>query len=161
MSSSRRRSRWAFPGSLARTLGVIGLLCTLLYAVPRTSVLGAILLTGYLGGAIREPSFGSNDPIFTHTLFGLYLGLLAWGGLGPHLIATTCACASPYSAARGLAARPTKLQRQPSRSALWSTTTKSPDFVISRVLDAPRELVWKCFTDPEHMKRWWGPRASR
>jgi uncharacterized protein YndB with AHSA1/START domain len=37
--------------------------------------------------------------------------------------------------------------------------TKSDDFVISRVLDAPRELVWKCFTDPEHMKQWWGPKG--
>jgi uncharacterized protein YndB with AHSA1/START domain len=38
-------------------------------------------------------------------------------------------------------------------------TTKSPDFVISRALDAPRELVWKCFTDPERMKQWWGPKG--
>ena len=68
------------PGSLARTLGVIGLICTLLYAVPRTSVLGAILLTGYLGGAVAS-HLRLGDPIFTHTLFGLYLGLLAWGGL--------------------------------------------------------------------------------
>jgi len=37
--------------------------------------------------------------------------------------------------------------------------TKSDEFVISRVLDAPRELVWKCFTDPEHMKQWWGPKG--
>src|SRR6202050_2943506 len=41
-----------------------------------------------------------------------------------------------------------------------STTTKSADFVISRVFDAPRELVWKAFTDPEHMKEWWGPKGS-
>jgi hypothetical protein len=68
------------PGSLARPLGIIGLVCTLLYAFPRTSVLGAILLTGYLGGAIAS-HFRLNDPIFTHPLFGLYLGLLAWGGL--------------------------------------------------------------------------------
>jgi hypothetical protein len=68
------------PGSLARPLRVIGLVCTLLYAFPRSSVLGAILLTGYLGGAIAS-HFRLNDPIFTHTLFGLYLGLLVWGGL--------------------------------------------------------------------------------
>jgi len=68
------------PGSLARTLGIIGLICTVLYAVPRTSVLGAILLTGYLGGAIAS-HLRLGDPIFTHTLFGLYLGLLTWGGL--------------------------------------------------------------------------------
>jgi len=68
------------PGSLARTLGIIGLICTLLYAVPRTSVLGAILLTGYLGGAVAS-HLRLGDPIFTHTVYGLYLGLLAWGGL--------------------------------------------------------------------------------
>ena len=38
--------------------------------------------------------------------------------------------------------------------------TRSEDFVISRVFDAPRELVWKCFTDPAHMKAWWGPKGS-
>jgi hypothetical protein len=68
------------PGNLARTLGILGLICTVLYAVPRTSILGAILLTGYLGGAIAS-HLRLGDPIFTHTLFGLYLGLLAWGGL--------------------------------------------------------------------------------
>ena len=41
-----------------------------------------------------------------------------------------------------------------------NTATKSTDFVISRVFDAPRELVWKAFTDPEHMKEWWGPTGS-
>jgi uncharacterized protein YndB with AHSA1/START domain len=40
-----------------------------------------------------------------------------------------------------------------------ATVTKSTEFVISRVLDAPRDLVWKCFTDPEHMRRWWGPKG--
>ena len=39
------------------------------------------------------------------------------------------------------------------------TQTKSPDFVISRVFDAPRELVWKAFTEPERMKQWWGPKG--
>jgi len=52
----------------------------LLYAIPRTSVLGAIFLIDYLGGAIAS-HFRLSDPIFTHTLFGLYLGLLAWDGL--------------------------------------------------------------------------------
>ena len=41
-----------------------------------------------------------------------------------------------------------------------NTATKGADFVISRVFDAPRELVWKAFTDPEHMKHWWGPKGS-
>jgi uncharacterized protein YndB with AHSA1/START domain len=39
------------------------------------------------------------------------------------------------------------------------TQTKSPDFVISRVFDAPRELVWKAFTESERMKQWWGPKG--
>src|SRR5580700_7001253 len=43
---------------------------------------------------------------------------------------------------------------------MTSTAAKSADFVISRVFDAPRELVWKAFTDPEHMKEWWGPKGS-
>src|ERR1700716_4650263 len=66
--------------SLARTLGVITVACTLLYAIPPTSIVGAILLTGYLGGAMAS-HVRIGSPLFTHTLFGLYLGLMAWGGL--------------------------------------------------------------------------------
>ena len=69
-----------YPANLARTLGVLTLVCTLLYAIPRTSVLGAILLTGYLGGAIST-HLRVGSPLFTHTLFGAYLGLMVWGGL--------------------------------------------------------------------------------
>jgi hypothetical protein len=65
---------------LARTLGVLTLVGVTLYAYPRTSVLGAILLTGYLGGAIYV-HVRAGSPLFTHTLFGVYLGLLIWGGL--------------------------------------------------------------------------------
>ncbi len=68
------------PGNLARTLGILTLVCTLLYAIPKTSVLGAILLTGYLGGAIAT-QLRVGSPLFTHLLFGAYLGLMAWGGL--------------------------------------------------------------------------------
>lgn len=68
------------PGSLARTLGVLTLVCAILYAIPQTSVLGAILLTGYLGGAIYV-HLRAGSPLFTHLLFGVYLGLMAWGGL--------------------------------------------------------------------------------
>jgi hypothetical protein len=64
----------------ARILGAMTLLCTLLYAIPRTSILGAILLTGYLGGAIAT-HFRVGSPLFSHLLFGVYLGLFAWGGL--------------------------------------------------------------------------------
>jgi hypothetical protein len=66
--------------SLARTLGAITVACTVLYAVPPTSIVGAILLTGYLGGAMAS-HLRIDSPLFTHTLFGFYLGLMLWGGL--------------------------------------------------------------------------------
>jgi uncharacterized membrane protein YphA (DoxX/SURF4 family) len=66
--------------TLARGLGVLTLVCTVLYLVPQTSVLGAILLTGYLGGAIAT-HLRVGSPLFSHLLFGLYLGLMVWGGL--------------------------------------------------------------------------------
>ena len=65
---------------IARQLGVILLVCTVLYAVPQTTVLGAILLTGYLGGAVASHVRAGN-PLFSHVLFGVYLGVMLWGGL--------------------------------------------------------------------------------
>jgi hypothetical protein len=66
--------------SAIQGLGIALLICTILYAIPRTSVLGAILLTGYLGGAV-----GSNlwvgSPLFSHVLFPIYFALVVWGGL--------------------------------------------------------------------------------
>lgn len=69
-----------YPAHAIRPLGAIALICTLLYAVPRTSILGAILLTAYLGGAIAS-KMRIDDPLFSSTLFGVYFGLLIWGGL--------------------------------------------------------------------------------
>ena len=66
--------------SFARTLGGITIACTVLYAIPPTSILGAILLSGYLGGAMAS-HVRIDSPLFSHTLFGLYLGLMVWGGL--------------------------------------------------------------------------------
>src|SRR6202790_1824361 len=66
--------------TLARTLGVITMASTLLYAIPPTSIVGAILLTGYLGGAMAS-HLRIGSPLLSHTLFGLYLGLMVWGGL--------------------------------------------------------------------------------
>ena len=66
--------------SFARLLGVIVLVCTALYAWPRTATLGAILLTGLFGGAIAS-HLRLGDPLFSHTLFGVYLGVLMWAGL--------------------------------------------------------------------------------
>jgi DoxX-like protein len=66
--------------TLARSLGIITIVCTVLYAVPPTSILGAILLTGYLGGAMAS-HLRIGSPLFSHILFGFYLGLMLWGGL--------------------------------------------------------------------------------
>jgi hypothetical protein len=65
------------------TLGILGFLLlasTVLYLIPRTATLGAILLTGYLGGAVASHA-RLGDPLLTHDLFGVYLGLFVWGGL--------------------------------------------------------------------------------
>jgi hypothetical protein len=66
--------------AFVRGLGMLSLICTGLYVVPRSAVLGAILLTAYLGGAVAS-HLRLEDPLFTHTLFGVYLGLFVWGGL--------------------------------------------------------------------------------
>ena len=66
--------------SLLPVLGIILLVCTTLYVIPITSILGAILLTGYLGGAIAT-HLRVGDPLFSHVLFPTYLGVLLWGGL--------------------------------------------------------------------------------
>jgi hypothetical protein len=65
---------------MARGLGIVLLACTLLYVAPQTAVLGAILLTGYLGGAVAT-HVRVGSPLFTHVLFGVYLGIFVWGGL--------------------------------------------------------------------------------
>jgi hypothetical protein len=65
---------------MARGLGALSLVCTLLYAIPRTSVIGAILVTGLLGGAIAT-HLRAQSPVFSHLLFGVYIGALVWGGL--------------------------------------------------------------------------------
>src|ERR1700737_1737611 len=67
--------------TLARSLGVISMVCTVLYAFPPTSFVGAILLTGYLGGAMAS-HVRIGSPLFTHILFGFYLGRVGGGGLG-------------------------------------------------------------------------------
>jgi DoxX-like family len=70
-----------FPGAdMARTLGIILAVCTALYAFPRTSVLGAILLTAYLGGSVAT-HVRADSPLFTHVLFGVYLGIVVWAGI--------------------------------------------------------------------------------
>ena len=69
-----------YPESVILKLVVILLISTVLYAIPRTAMLGAILLTGYLGGAVATHTRVS-DPLFSHVLFPVYLGILLWAGL--------------------------------------------------------------------------------
>jgi hypothetical protein len=69
-----------YPLSLAPIIGAIELVCLALYLLPRTSVLGAILLTGYLGGAVAT-HVRVGSPLLSHVLFPTYIGLLLWTGL--------------------------------------------------------------------------------
>jgi hypothetical protein len=69
-----------FPVHLAVTIGVLELACLALYAIPRTAVVGAVLLTGYLGGAIAT-HVRLENPLFSHVLFPTYVAALLWGGL--------------------------------------------------------------------------------
>jgi hypothetical protein len=69
-----------YPASVVTGLGIIELVCLLAYIVPRTSVLGAILLTGWLGGAIAT-HLRMGSPLVSHTLFPIYVAALIWGGL--------------------------------------------------------------------------------
>jgi hypothetical protein len=66
--------------SLAVPLGIIEIVCIVLYVIPRTSVLGAVLLTGYLGGAVAT-NLRTGAPLFSNVLFPVYVGVLLWGGL--------------------------------------------------------------------------------
>ena len=70
----------SFPMSLAPTLGVLTLVCTILYAIPQTAVLGAILVTGFLGGAIAT-HFRLGEIGSPPQLICLLLGILTWAGL--------------------------------------------------------------------------------
>ena len=69
-----------YPESTVLPTGIVLLICVVLYVIPRTSVLGAILLTGYLGGAVAT-HVRVGDPLFTHVLFPVYFGVLIWLGL--------------------------------------------------------------------------------
>jgi hypothetical protein len=73
-------ARLGLPLSLSAILAIVEFICILAYALPRTSVLGAILLTGYLGGAVAiQVRAGSS--LFGESLFPVYVGIVAWGGL--------------------------------------------------------------------------------
>ena len=70
----------AYPMSLASAIATLEAFCLLVYLVPRTSILGALLLTGYLGGAIAS-HVRIGSPLFSHVLFPIYVALMIWGGL--------------------------------------------------------------------------------
>ena len=68
------------PVELARVVGTVELFCLVLYCIPRTAVLGAMLLTGYLGGAVLT-HLRIGSPLVSHTLFPIYIGIMLWGAL--------------------------------------------------------------------------------
>ncbi|MDP1677826.1 MAG: DoxX family protein [Bacteroidota bacterium] len=69
-----------YPDSSVVTIGIIEAICLLLYIIPRTSVLGVVLMTGYLGGAVAT-HIRLGNPLFSHILFSVYIAILLWGGL--------------------------------------------------------------------------------
>jgi len=69
-----------WPVSVIPAIGAVLLVSTILYAIPRTAVLGAILLTGYLGGAVAT-NVRVGNPFFSYILTPVYLGIFVWGGL--------------------------------------------------------------------------------
>ena len=69
-----------WPTDVILTLGILQVVCLIAYLIPRTAILGAILWTGYLGGAIAT-HVRIDNPLFSHILFPVYVALLLWGGL--------------------------------------------------------------------------------
>lgn len=76
----RAFDKLGYQRSVSVGIGTVLLICVALYVIPRTSILGAILLTGYLGGAVAT-HVRVGDPLFSHVLFPVYLGILIWGAL--------------------------------------------------------------------------------
>ncbi len=73
-------TRSVIPRTSILPIGLVLLVCVILYAIPRTSILGAILLTGYLGGAVAT-NVRISSPLLSYGLVPAYIGVLAWGGL--------------------------------------------------------------------------------
>ena len=72
--------RVGYAAGVILPLGIVLLACLAVYLIPRTRVLGAILLTGYLGGAVAT-HVRIGDPLFSHVLFPVYVAALLWAGL--------------------------------------------------------------------------------
>jgi DoxX-like family len=73
-------TKLGYPLSLTSVIGIVLLVCVVVFAIPRTSILGAILLTGYLGGAVAS-QLRVGLPLFSYVLAPVYFGVLIWGGL--------------------------------------------------------------------------------
>ena len=73
-------AQFGWPAGYAFMIGIIELTCLVLYLIPRTSMLGAVLMMGLLGGAMAT-QIRVGSPLFSHILFSVYLGLFMWGGL--------------------------------------------------------------------------------
>ncbi len=69
-----------YPDSTVQLIGIIEAVCLVLYLIPRTSVLGMVLLTGYFGGAVAT-HVRLENPLFSHVLFSVYIALMMWGSL--------------------------------------------------------------------------------
>jgi hypothetical protein len=69
-----------YPASAVALIGLIELVCLAVYLVPRSAIAGAVLLSGYLGGAIAS-QLRAGHPLFSHTLFPIYVAALVWAGL--------------------------------------------------------------------------------
>ena len=76
----KAQAELGFPDSQTVGIGVVLFICTLVYVIPRTSILGAILLTGYLGGAVAV-KLRIGDSLLGQVLFPVYVGVMLWGGL--------------------------------------------------------------------------------
>ena len=80
VTDTMRALGFADSAGLSQGLGVLMLVITALHVIPRTAALGAVLLTGYLGGAMAI-QLRVGAPVFTHLLFGAYVACLMWAGL--------------------------------------------------------------------------------
>ena len=69
-----------YPEHTVAVIGAIELVCLVLYLVPQTAVLGAVVMTGYLGGAVAT-HVRIGNPLLSHTLFPIYVAAMLWGGL--------------------------------------------------------------------------------
>ena len=73
-------ARLGYAADIGPAIGLLQLACLMTYLAPKTTVLGAVLMSGYLGGAVAT-HVRVDDPLLTHTLFPVYVGLLLWAGL--------------------------------------------------------------------------------